>query len=1042
MISVILYGRNDSHGYNLHKRAAISLNCIAEVLRDPCDEILFVDYNTPNDLPTFIEAIYDTLTPRVKSLLRVFRVRPELHARMVERTHLSALEPHSRNIGIRRSNPQNRWVLFTNTDMVFVPRGDSTSLGDVVRDLADGQYILPRFELPEPLWEAFARSDPHAVMRACEDLGRKLHLNEITVSHPYMRFDSPGDFQLAPRHALFEIHGFEERMIHGWHSDSNLCKRLYLFYGRRTESLAQRLKGYHCDHTRVTTAAHRIDVKLENDSQEFVYGVEDPVAHHQAAVWGVPEEPIEEVDFAHGPQARFTQAVERALGAPQEIEYYSDANDLRNFVSYQPEHALPYLAGNLTVYPPGARFVYVGNNPRMLQLTTRCVQELGFKQPLHYVSELLSSGMAPQPAKAISAADVPADTSLSDYLMANYDLLIFDFGLDLTGLNLGRINRVTDWPKHLRFSLGAVARCLESCAEAAPPERKHTAEFLVLNANHYVFRQFVGQFLLAADTPYNTHVRKGRPRIGEERLYRSHVWKYTEECLISFFGYDNADCSLVAIAPGHSIDMTSSSSQSSRYKDGHWGWTDFAGTWTDGTCASIVFAPPTAVEDDLLAYVSVVEAFLGLNGDPIRVQVVVEGKVLGRWAVRTRYGMSTFRILIPRALMSGKSACRLEFHIENPQSTQLQATLKGEQVIGEDPRELGIKVQRITFAGTDQLKYTLRQTVDFREKGRGVYHIDECWTQPDNLGTWTLGADANLVFFLQEPVDASVVAAFTITDVAVNDEFPYLDVSVAFNRRDVATWRLGPNRSPDERKVVVPLEILRVENPLTISFHVDSPRSPIQLKWSDSDTRQLGFRLTTLCMEPVRAPKYKLGDVLDFTSAGNAARYLGGAWTAPDNYGCWTLGPKATMTVGLDNPPATAMPAAFIISDCMVSETVPELPVRVTANGQLVGEWLLGPGRTPHLRSIELPADVVASSQELTLAFEVATPRSPASLGWSATDSRPLGLRITRALLGRGELSIPDFAGTGGNGSEGVARLRNFVASALRGFRAAVRGAT
>src|SRR5271168_1449973 len=123
MISVIVYGRNDSHGYNLHKRAAISLNCIAEMLRAADDEILFVDYNTPNDLPAFVEAIYDTLTPKVKSILRVFRVRPDLHARLAgDRTHLLALEPHSRNIALRRSNPRNRWVLFTNTDMIFIPR--------------------------------------------------------------------------------------------------------------------------------------------------------------------------------------------------------------------------------------------------------------------------------------------------------------------------------------------------------------------------------------------------------------------------------------------------------------------------------------------------------------------------------------------------------------------------------------------------------------------------------------------------------------------------------------------------------------------------------------------------------------------------------------------------------------------------------------------------------------------------------------------------------------------------------------------------------
>ena len=67
MISVILYGRNDSYGYNLQKRGAISLNCLAAVLSDPDDEILFVDCNTPNELPTFIEAIYDTLTPQTKA---------------------------------------------------------------------------------------------------------------------------------------------------------------------------------------------------------------------------------------------------------------------------------------------------------------------------------------------------------------------------------------------------------------------------------------------------------------------------------------------------------------------------------------------------------------------------------------------------------------------------------------------------------------------------------------------------------------------------------------------------------------------------------------------------------------------------------------------------------------------------------------------------------------------------------------------------------------------------------------------------------------
>lgn len=138
MISIVLYGRNDSHGYNLHKRAALSLNCMAEVLTGPDDEILFVDYNTPNDIPTFPEAIQDTLTAHARALLRVFRVRPQLHDWSFRgKTPLAVIEGVSRNVAIRRSNPRNRWILSTNTDMVFVPR-DGRSLTQIAADLADG----------------------------------------------------------------------------------------------------------------------------------------------------------------------------------------------------------------------------------------------------------------------------------------------------------------------------------------------------------------------------------------------------------------------------------------------------------------------------------------------------------------------------------------------------------------------------------------------------------------------------------------------------------------------------------------------------------------------------------------------------------------------------------------------------------------------------------------------------------------------------------------------------------------------------------------
>src|SRR5262249_46191309 len=111
-----------------------------------------------------------------------------------------------------------------------------------------------------------------------------------------------------------------------------------------------------CDHTRVATLAHRFDLKLENSLNEFVWGLTDPIAHHQKDIWGAPGEPVEELDFTNDPAARFVCAVQETLGTPQTADYHTDANDSRNFVYYPPERALPYLAGNLTVYPRSARF--------------------------------------------------------------------------------------------------------------------------------------------------------------------------------------------------------------------------------------------------------------------------------------------------------------------------------------------------------------------------------------------------------------------------------------------------------------------------------------------------------------------------------------------------------------------------------------------------------------------------------------------------------------------------------------------------------------
>ena len=296
--------------------------------------------------------------------------------------------------------------------------------------------------------------------------------------------------------------------------------------------------------------AHRLDFRIESDPHEFVYNIDNPYASHQSHSWGLPEDAIEEIDFGNGPAARFVPVVQRTLGVPQDRDYHSDSNELRNYLFYHPEHVLPYVAANLTVYPRDMRLLYIGNNPRLLTLLATCFRDLGFIRPLGWVPDLMSPPL-PELADGMAATIEygPEDPSFSRSLITNHDVLIFDFGLDAARLPSSNVVRVTDWPPEQRYRLGAIARCLASCAEECHTVSRSTPnsslpDFLVVNPNHHPFDQFVSQFLLTTKTPYNTRVRKGRARVGDERLYRSYRWKLTEETMQSFFGYDLQDGSV------------------------------------------------------------------------------------------------------------------------------------------------------------------------------------------------------------------------------------------------------------------------------------------------------------------------------------------------------------------------------------------------------------------------------------------------------------------------------------------------------------------
>jgi hypothetical protein len=485
MISVLLYGRNDSYGYNLHKRAAISLNCIAEVLTDPDDEILFVDYNTADDFPTFPEAIQDTLTDRVKKMLRILRLRPKTHERFRSRTHLFALEPISRNVAARRSNPNNRWLLSTNTDIVLAPQRVEVSLSELVRDLPPGLWQAPRLEIPETLWEGLDRKEPKRNIAKIREWGRTLHLDEIVLGNPQVLYDGPGDFQLIDRAGLFECDGFHEDMLLGWHVDANISVRMALRYGAISD-LGAEVFAYHCDHTRQVTPAHSHNRK-QNSIERFVDQVKRADIPEQREVWGCPDDPIEEIRLHAGSQVYVT-ALTEALGAPADRPYLSAyTSAAHDKVDYDPRHVLPFLTDLFSASPRNTRVGWWGFREDTLLMFSKVWKSVGFLHPI--LIDATFQAKAPPPSGDFELVEDAGK-------FAECDTLIFDFG---DAYEAG----------HTQALAAALTRAVarEHADWNLPGSRRR--RFVGINCINNRFEHLFCKKVGASATPYSSRLRHG-----------------------------------------------------------------------------------------------------------------------------------------------------------------------------------------------------------------------------------------------------------------------------------------------------------------------------------------------------------------------------------------------------------------------------------------------------------------------------------------------------------------------------------------------------
>jgi len=285
MITFLVVGRNDGYGINLHKRTAISLNHLASLCEDADDEIIYVDCNTREEDCTLVEAIADTLSPAAKRYLKAYRITKDQMFGAIGETPLPFSDELSRNAGLRRSNPRNRWLLSTNCD-VLIHRLISGSLHDLLKKLEPRFYVCPRIGIPAVQWQLLDRMAVRALDIFCDEVIKQGVRLPPEKEQPWLRFGSVGDFQLAPREQWFQIRGCEEGMKLWGHSDANNSRRLNLLNGGgRSPDLGDALRVLHLDQNFSVAASHQ-NTMPQNDWKTWVEDV-DSYLSHNADNWGL-----------------------------------------------------------------------------------------------------------------------------------------------------------------------------------------------------------------------------------------------------------------------------------------------------------------------------------------------------------------------------------------------------------------------------------------------------------------------------------------------------------------------------------------------------------------------------------------------------------------------------------------------------------------------------------------------------------------------------------------------------------------------------------
>jgi hypothetical protein len=147
---------------------------------------------------------------------------------------------------------------------------------------------------------------------------------------------------------------------------------------------------------------------------------------------------------------------------------------------------------------------------------------------------------------------------------------------------------------------------------------------------------------------------------------------------------------------------------------------------------------------------------------------------------------------------------------------------------------------------------------------------------------------------------------------------------------------------------------------------------------------------------------------IDFHKGGNSTFYSTSGWSGQEDWGTWTDGDEARLTVPFRSAKGSAghdleLP---LETSAFVTDRHPRQGVRLFINGEFTNEFSIVAADGVKMLTMKIPAPIVAKQYPVVISFRLSDAISPEKLGGSK-DPRKLGLGL-RKLIFRAAESPPD----------------------------------